>query len=34
MPKEYGTKLSGLAIDKMVDYLAEVEEGKAPPPIN
>lgn len=34
MPKEYGTKLSGLAIDKMVDYLAEVEEGQAPPPIN
>ena len=34
MPKEFGTKLSGLAIDKMVDYLAEVEEGKVPPRIN
>ena len=34
MPKVYGTKLSGLALDKMVEYLVEVEEGKAPPPIN
>ena len=33
MPKEYGTKLSGLALDKMVEYLAEVEAGKEPPPI-
>jgi cytochrome c2 len=33
MPKMYGNKLDGLAIDKMVDYLAEVEEGKVPPPI-
>lgn len=33
MPLVYGTKLTGLAIDKMVDYLAEVEEGKVPPPI-
>ncbi len=33
MPKIYGNKLDGLALDKMVDYLAEVEEGKAPPPI-
>ena len=33
MPKVYGNKLTGLAIDKMVDYLAEVEEGKIPPPI-
>jgi len=33
MPKVFGTKLSGGAIDKMVDYLAQVEEGKAPPPI-
>ena len=32
-PKVYGTKLNGLAIDKMVDYLAEVEEDKKPPPI-
>jgi cytochrome c2 len=33
MPKVFGTKLSGVAIDKMVDYLAQVEEDKAPPPI-
>lgn len=33
MPKVFGGKLSALAIDKMVDYLAVVEEGKAPPPI-
>jgi cytochrome c2 len=33
MPKVFGSKLSALAIDKMVDYLAEVEEGKEPPPI-
>jgi hypothetical protein len=33
MPKVYGSKLNGLAIDKMVDYLAEVEDGKIPPPI-
>jgi hypothetical protein len=33
MPFDIGTKLDGLAIDKMVDYLAEVEEGKVPPPI-
>jgi cytochrome c2 len=33
MPKVFGSKLNGLAIDKMVDYLAEVEEGKVPPPI-
>jgi cytochrome c2 len=34
MPKEYGTKLSALAIDKMVDYLSEIEESKTPPRIN
>ena len=33
MPKNYGYKLDALAIDKIVDYLAEIEEGKAPPPI-
>ncbi len=33
MPKVFGTRLSGGAIDKMVDYLAQVEEGKIPPPI-
>ena len=31
MPKVYGTKLSALALDKMVDYLAESEEGKTLP---
>jgi hypothetical protein len=34
MPKNYGTELSGLALDKMVEYLAEVEAGKEPPPLN
>ena len=29
----YGTHLSAIAIDKMVDYLAEIEEDKEPPPI-
>lgn len=33
MPKVFGTRLSGVAIDKMVDYLAEIEEDKSPPPI-
>ena len=33
MPKVYGNKLNGLAIDKMVNYLAQVEEGTVPPPI-
>jgi hypothetical protein len=33
MPKDYGYKLDALAVDKMVDYLAEVEEDKAPQPI-
>lgn len=33
MPLVYGTKLNALALDKMVDYLAEVEEGKILPPI-
>jgi hypothetical protein len=34
MPRVYSTKLNGLAIDKMVNYLAEIEEGKAPPRIH
>jgi hypothetical protein len=29
----FGNRLNGLAIDKMVDYLAEVEEDKVPPRI-
>lgn len=33
MPKNYGYILDALALDKMVDYLAEIEEGKVPPPI-
>lgn len=33
MPKIYGDKLNGKALEKMVDYLVEVEEGKNPPKI-
>jgi hypothetical protein len=33
MPLIYGTKLNAIALEKMVDYLAEIEEGAAPPPI-
>lgn len=33
MPKVYGHKLTALALDKIVDYLAEIEEDKEPPPI-
>jgi hypothetical protein len=33
MPKVYGHELSALAAMKMVDYLIQLEEGKAPPPI-
>lgn len=33
MPTVYGTKLSGLAIDKMVNYLSQIEEDKPPPRI-
>ena len=29
MPKNYGYKLGALAVDKMVDYLAEVEKAKS-----
>ncbi|MEO8342060.1 MAG: nitric oxide reductase, partial [Nitrospirota bacterium] len=32
MPNVFGTNLSALALDKMEDYLAEVDEGKEPPP--
>lgn len=34
MPIVFGTKLSAIAIDKIVNYLAQVEEDKAPPPVN
>ena len=33
MPKNYGYKINALALDKMVNYLAEVEEGNIPLPI-
>jgi cytochrome c2 len=33
MPKVFGTKLTGVAIDKMVNYLTQVEEGTVPPPV-
>jgi hypothetical protein len=33
MPKDYGKKLTRTAVDKMADYLSELEEGKAPPKI-
>lgn len=33
MPKEFGKKLSAGALNKIVDYLSQVEEGKAPPKI-
>ncbi len=34
MPKVFGQKLTGGAIDKMADYLSELEQGKAPPKID
>jgi hypothetical protein len=33
MLKNYGYKLDALALDKIVDYLAEIEESNIPPPI-
>jgi cytochrome c2 len=33
MPKEFGKKLSAGALNKIVDYLSQLEEGKAPPKI-
>ena len=33
MPKDFGKKLSAGAVNKIVDYLSELREGKAPPPI-
>ena len=33
MPKIFGQKLSAGALNKIVDYLSQVEEGKAPPKI-
>jgi cytochrome c2 len=30
MPKDYGAKLSAAAVDRMVDYLAQLDEGSEP----
>ena len=34
MPKIFGQKLSAGALNKIVDYLSQLEEGKAPPKIS
>ena len=34
MPKDFGTKVTALALTKMVEYLAKLEAGKPPPLIN
>ncbi len=34
MPKEFGKKLSAGALNKIVDYLSQLEEGKTPPKIS
>jgi cytochrome c2 len=34
MPKDFGKKLSAGAVNKIVDYLSQVQEGKAPPPLS
>lgn len=34
MPKVFGQKLSAGALNKIVDYLSQVQEGKEPPKIN
>ena len=31
MPTDYKSKLNNLTLDKMVDYLSQLEEGKEPP---
>jgi len=33
MPKDFGKKLNAAAINKIIDYLSQLEEGKAPPKI-
>ncbi len=33
MPKDFGKLLSAGAVNKIVDYLSQLEEGKEPPPI-
>jgi hypothetical protein len=34
MPQDFGKKLNAAAINKIIDYLAQLEEGKEPPTIN
>jgi mono/diheme cytochrome c family protein len=34
MPKIFGQKLSAGALNKIVDYLSQVQEGKEPPKVN
>lgn len=34
MPKDFGKKLSAAALNKIVDYLSQLEEGKEPPPLS
>ena len=33
MPKDFGKKLNAAAINKIINYLSQLEEGKAPPKI-
>jgi cytochrome c2 len=33
MPKDFGKKLNAAAVNKVIDYLSQLEEGKAPPKI-
>jgi hypothetical protein len=33
MPQDFGKKLNAAAINKIIDYLSQLEEGKAPPKI-
>ncbi len=34
MPKDFGKKLSAAALNKIVDYISQIEEGKEPPPLS
>jgi len=33
MPKDFGKKLNAAAINKIINYLSQLEEGKPPPKI-
>ena len=33
MPKDFGKKLSAGAVNKIVNYLSQLQEGKEPPPV-